>query len=344
MEKKTSRRVVILLVPGVLSLDAYGPYEAFCYATVLRAQRILGLPEDLGAPVPEELRAYDVVLAGLQAGPVPAMSGTQLLATHAIGELQGPIDTLIVAGGDLRMAQKELLESDQVVSQVRRLSEGARRIGATCTGTFVLALAGMLEGRRATSHWNACDVLQAMFPKVHVDPHPIHIRDDRFYTSAGGTTGIDLALAMISEDHGAALAHAVARQLVLYVQRPAAQAQLSVPLICQRAETSSLRDLQDWLLDNLTSDLTIPALASRTGMSERNFARAFKREVGMTPARYVESLRLEAALRKLRLGHEGIEQVAADVGFPCAETFRRAFVRRYGESPATIRAASVSEA
>ena len=336
-QQEVPARVVVLMLPGVLSIDVYGPYEAFSYASALRAERLLGLAEDPTAEFPDAMRAYDPLLVGLEAGPVKASSRTHLLATHAASQLDGPIDTLIVAGGDLRMARDELFVSGVAVAEVKRLAGLSRRVAATCTGTFVLALAGLLEGRLATTHWNACDLLMGLFPQVRVDPTPIHVQDGRFYTSAGGTTGIDLALAMIAEDHGASLAHAVARHLVLYVQRPATQAQLSVPLVCQRAETRSLRDLQDWILEHLTEDLSIPSLAGRVGMSERNFARAFKKEVGVTPARYVESLRVEAARRKLELGTQGLDQIAADVGFANTETFRRAFARRYEQSPAAFR-------
>lgn len=336
-----ARPVVILMLPGVLSIDVYGPYEAFSYASTLRYARLFGLQEDPTAEIPDVMRIYEPILAGLEAGPIKASSRTFLLASHATSQLTAPIDTLIVAGGDLRMASDELFGSGVAIAEVQRLAALSRRVAATCTGTLVLAQAGLLEGRLATTHWNACDLLRLLFPQVRVDPTPIHVQDGRFYTSAGGTTGIDLALAMIAEDHGAALAHAVARHLVLYVQRPAAQAQLSVPLVCQRAETRSLRDLQDFILEHLTDDLSVPALASRVGMSERNFGRAFSREVGVTPARYVESLRVEAARRKLELGTQSLDEVAAEVGFANAETFRRAFVRRYDQPPAAFRSEAI---
>lgn len=332
-----SPRVVIFLLPGVLSLDAFGPFEAFSCASVLSAQRSLGWAEDPGGRVPDALRAYRVELVGLHAGPVPAMNGTHIVAQTAADTIEDPFDTLLVAGGDLRFTRESPQSKDEAIAEVQRLASLARRVAATCTATFILALAGLLEGRRATSHWAFCETLRATFPQIEIDAQPIYVKDGKYYTSAGGTAGIDLALALIAEDHGNSLANAVARFLVLYIQRPQAQAQLSIPLVCQRADSKDLRDLQTFILDNLRADLSVPALADRVVMGVRTFSRRFKQEVGLTPARYVESIRVEAGLRKLQLGQGSVAQIADEVGFGSAETFRRSVERCYGECPSALR-------
>jgi transcriptional regulator GlxA family with amidase domain len=211
-------------------------------------------------------------------------------------------------------------------------------VSSVCTGAFVLAKAGLLDGRRATTHWASCDRLAARYPAVTVEPDPIFVRDGNVYTSAGVTAGMDLALALVEEDLGRKTALEVARRLVLFVKRPGGQSQFSAQLAAQTADREPLRELQDWIGGNLDADLSVPALARRAHMSERNFARAFRRELGLTPAAYVEIARVESARMALESAATPVEVVARQAGFGTVETMRRAFHRRLGVGPADYRA------
>jgi transcriptional regulator GlxA family with amidase domain len=206
-----------------------------------------------------------------------------------------------------------------------------------CTGAFLLAEAGLLDGRRATTHWSACDALARRYPAVAVDRDPIYVRDGDVWSSAGITAGMDLALAMVEDDLGHEVALQTARWLVLFVQRPGGQAQFSASLAAQRAERAPLRELQAWILDHVDGDLSVPALAARAHMSPRHFARAFAKEVGVTPAAYVETVRVERARQQLERGVASLEAVAHACGFGSAEVMRRAFHRRLGVAPSTYR-------
>jgi transcriptional regulator GlxA family with amidase domain len=224
--------------------------------------------------------------------------------------------------------------------ELQRVAASARRLASVCTGSFLLAQAGLLDGKRATTHWAALDFLERLYPQVHVERDPIFTRDGNVYTSAGASTGMDLALALVRDDHGAKLAHEIARWLVLYMQRPAGDAQHSLPLRAQKSESTPIRDLKAWILEHPRADLSVPALAARAGMSVRNFARAFRREVAMTPANYVEAVRVEAARRKLEIGSGSLDEIAVEVGFGAVETLRRAFVRQTGKSPSACRSSA----
>jgi transcriptional regulator GlxA family with amidase domain len=214
-----------------------------------------------------------------------------------------------------------------------------RRLASVCTGAFLLAEAGLLDGRRATTHWSACAALARRYPRVRVDPDPIFVRDGAVVTSAGVTSGMDLALALVEEDHGREVALGVARWLVLFLKRPGGQAQFSAQLSSQLASRQPIQELQAWIVENVHRDLSVAVLAARAGMSPRNFARVFTREVGATPALFVETARVEAARRRLEEdGGRGIEAVAAECGFGSAETLRRAFLRRLRVNPADYRA------
>ena len=271
-------------------------------------------------------RAHVVSRAG---EPIRASCGLQF-ATTSIAEVDGPIDTLVVAGAadmDARRPRPEL------VHHVRRLATDARRVTSVCSGAFVLASAGLLDGRRATTHWAECDLLQRRYPDVTVDLDAIYVQDGNVWSSAGVTAGIDLALALVADDHGRQAAATVARQLVVYLRRTGGQAQFSALLAAQTADTEPIRDLLSWLPDHLTDDLTIPALASHLNLSERQFSRVFKAEVGTTPADHVELARLEAACRLLESTHGSIELVAQTCGFGTPETMNRSFQRRLHTTP-----------
>jgi transcriptional regulator GlxA family with amidase domain len=214
----------------------------------------------------------------------------------------------------------------------------SRRFGSVCTGALVLAEAGLLDGRRATTHGNWCEELARDYPRVTVDPAPIYVRDGNCYTSAGVTAGIDLALALVQEDLGRSAALKVAQMMVVFLQRPGGQSQFSATLMAQTSESRPLSDLLAWLPDNIRRDLSIESLARRAAMSPRNFARLFREEVGKTPARYVEELRLEAARRQIESTAMTLEEVAMCCGITSAEILRRAFVRRLGVTPRHYRA------
>jgi transcriptional regulator GlxA family with amidase domain len=223
------------------------------------------------------------------------------------------------------------------VRWVRAMAPRVRRLGSVCSGSFVLAEAGLLDGRRATTHWEWCATLAERYPAVTVASDPIFVRDGKIYTSAGVTAGMDLALALVEEDHGRELALEVARQLVMFLRRPGGQSQFSAQLAAQTADREPLRDLQSWISEHPEADLSVPALARRVAMSPRNFARVFTREVGMTPARFVESVRVEAARRRLEESASGVDSVAAACGFGTAESMRRAFLRIVRVPPAAYR-------
>jgi transcriptional regulator GlxA family with amidase domain len=310
------RRVVIVAFPGVQTLDVTGPAE------VLRAATKLHPP------------GYEVTVAAPEEGPLRTSTVT-LAPDLPLRACRFPLDTLIVAGGT---GARRAEEDEALIAWLRKAAKRSRRVTSVCTGAFLLARAGLLDGRRATTHWASCADLAARYPAVAVEADPIFVRDGNVATSAGVTAGMDLALALVEEDLGRDVALEAARWLVLFLKRPGGQAQFSAQLAAQTAERPSLRDLQAWIPDHLDEDLSVPALARRSAMSERNFARAFRRETGMTPAAYVEYARVESARIALETGALPVENVAAQSGFGTVETMRRAFRRRVGVSPADYRA------
>jgi transcriptional regulator GlxA family with amidase domain len=341
-----TRRVVIFAPPGAFSLDVLGSFEIFHAAARLLALRKAKPPfaiKDATVFDGQEL-AYEVELAGTRKGKLDSLSGAGLFATSSIASVHAPIDTLIVAGGDITRMLRALDEQPEIKTALRRLAKRARRVASICTGSFVLASLGLLDGKRATTHWAACDLLQARHPAIRVEREPIFTREDNLYTSAGATTGMDLCLALVRDDHGSEISREVARWLVLYVERPASQPQLSASLRAQAADHKPLRDLQLWIAEHPDADLSVTALAARVSMSVRNFARAFKRELSETPATYVAGVRVETAIRKLELGTASIEEVASQVGFGSVDALRRAFVRKTGRSPSALRQAAAGSA
>ena len=311
------RRIVIVAFPGVQTLDVVGPTEVFDAADRLRGRG-----------------EYRVEVVATEPEALATGSGLQLVPHRTLAGVRGPIDTLLVAGG---RGVAEAQEDELLIRWLRSAAPRARRVASVCTGSFLLARAGLLDGRRATTHWASCDELARRYPDVDVQRSPIFVADGDVYTSAGVTAGIDLALALVEDDLGAAVARDAARWLVLFLRRPGDQAQFTARPSWQPAEREPLRDLQSWIADNLSADLSVPALAERAFMSPRNFARAFRREVGMTPAAYVESVRLERARSELESGDTPVEAVAAMCGFGTVETMRRAFQRRFNVNPAAYR-------
>jgi transcriptional regulator GlxA family with amidase domain len=229
------------------------------------------------------------------------------------------------------------MENAGLISWIRRTAPRARRVASVCSGAFLLGEAGLLDGRRATTHWAVCDALQRRYPWARVEGDPIFVRDGKISTSAGVTAGMDFALELVKEDGGRDLALAAARWLVMFLRRPGGQSQFSVQLRSQVAERRGLRDLQSWIADHLAADLSVPALARRSRMSPRNFARAFRREIGLTPAAYVEAQRVEGARRLLETADLSVAEVASACGFARVETMHRAFRRGVRVSPGQYR-------
>lgn len=310
------RHILVLAVDGAQSLDVLGPIEAFHYA-------------ELQAP-----GTYKVELVGpSDSGYITAASGV----TIGVRPLPSPPprhDTLVIAGGE---GARRATGDQELLEWIVQASRRARRTTSVCTGAYLLAAAGLLDGHQATTHWNYCDDLAERFPQVKLDPEPVFVRDGDLWTSAGVTAGMDLTLALIEDDLGPEIALAVARMLVVFLKRPGGQAQFSGALSVQQATRPALRELQAWIASHLDEDLSVAKLAERAGFSERSFARAFRHEVGQTPAAYVEALRVERARTLLEDGAPALEAVAQGAGFSSTEVLRRAFHRHVGVSPADYR-------
>jgi transcriptional regulator GlxA family with amidase domain len=318
------RRIAMLAVRDAQILDIIGPLEVFS-----RAARLMSDEGRRGPP------AYVVEIVAPRAGRLAMSSGVALIAARGFDAVKGGIDTLLVTGG---RGVRPALGDARVLGFIQRMATRVRRLGSVCTGAFLLAEAGLLDGKRATTHWRSAAELATRYPRVTVDPDPIFIRDGRIYTSAGVTAGMDLALALVEEDHGTEVARETARELVMFVQRPGGQSQFSVQLAHQIAQRDPIASLQAWLPDHLDRPLPMDALARRTGMSPRNFSRVFTQQVGSTPARYVEQLRLEASRRMLEQTDASTDGIATTCGFGTAESMRRAFVRHLGIAPSAYRA------
>ena len=312
----SARRVLVLAVDGAQSLDILGPVEVLHTAAVL---------------APDAGYRVELVAPG---GGFVALSNGLALQAEPLPEPVPRHDTLLVAGG---LGTRAAIDDPRIVAWVAAAAARARRTASVCTGAFLLAEAGLLAGRCATTHWRWCDSLARRHPDVALDPDAVFVRDGDVWTSAGVTAGIDLALALVEEDVGRGVALEVARELVVFLKRPGGQAQFSHALAAQQAANPALRELQAWIAGHLHEDLSIAALAERANLTERSFSRAFHREIGQTPAAYVEGLRIEQARMLLEDGAESLEAVAQSTGFHSAEVLRRAFRRRVGVSPAAYR-------
>jgi transcriptional regulator GlxA family with amidase domain len=312
-----SRFVVVLVYPGVVAMDIFGPLEAFATANII-ARRPL----------------YRLAIAGMTMAPVDTSLGIRITPSVAVADIKEPIDTLLVSGG---FGQAEASCDKRLLAWLRVEHQRARRCGSICTGAFVLAAAGLLDGKRATTHWAMAEELSRRYPKVAVEVDRIFVRDGSVYTSAGVTTGIDLALGMIEEDHGRTLALRAARSLVVHLKRPGGQSQFSNLLLAQFAASPPVRLVQEWALENLTADLSVKSLAKRAHMSERTFRRAFAEETGKTPRDFVERIRVDAARGLFEEAQLPAQAVATRCGFETVDNLRRAFVRRLGVTPQRYR-------
>lgn len=304
------RNVLVLVYDGVQSLDVTGPVEVFAGAGRYRVRTV----SPGGAAVRTSSGLTLVPDGGLE------------------DERPGPRTTVLVPGGR-HTADFE----PRLTDWLRAHGGGAERLVSVCTGGLLLAEAGLLDGRRATTHWNACERMARDYPRVAVDPDPIYVRDGPVATSAGVTAGIDLALALVEEDHGRDLAMAIARHLVVFLRRPGGQAQFSAQLAAQTARREPLRDVQHWVAEHPAEDLGVEALAARARLSPRHFARAFRAETGVTPGRYVERVRVEHARRLLEETGDGVAEISRACGYRTPEALRRAFLKTLGQPPSEYR-------
>lgn len=311
--RMAQRTVLVVLFDGVQSLDVTGPVEVFAGAE----QHTPG--------------TYRLCTASLDGAPVRTSSGLTVVPDGVLDGAPEP-HTLLVPGG--RGSRRP---DPRLTDWLRRHGPRAERLVSVCTGALLLAGAGLLDGRRATTHWAHSGRLARDHPAVEVDPDPIYIRDGHVATSAGVTSGIDLALALVEEDLGRETALTVARHLVVFLRRPGNQAQFSAQLAAQTARREPLREVQQWITEHPGADLSVEALAARAALSPRHFARAFHAETGMTPGRYVDRVRLEHARRLLEDTGDGVEEISRASGYGTPEAMRRAFVRTLGSSPAEYR-------
>lgn len=277
---------------------------------------------------------YRVRLVTPGARPIDCGPTVTLHTSERLERVTGPIDTLLVSGG---IGSQDAAANRLILAHIRRLARESRRVASVCTGTWILAAAGLLDGRRATTHWRWAGQLATRHPEVHVDPDPIFIRDGNVYTSAGVTSALDLTLALIEEDNGAELARTVARQLVTYLQRPGNQAQMSMFTAAPPPSDSLVKRVVDHITGHLDADLTVAALAARAGVSERHLTRLFLHHLGQTPGRFVRQARAEAAAHLLASTSLPMATVAGRCGFGTAETLRQAFIDRYGVPPSHYR-------
>ena len=312
------KRIVLLVVPPVDELDLVGPVEVFG-----TANRLLG-----------GRTAYAVeVVTTTRDRKIDGTCGLSLLAQRHYHDVDGRADSVLVICG----VGARTMRDRALFGWLRRVAGTARRLGSVCVGGFLLAEAGILDGRRATVHWRYARELADRYPRVAVDPRPTWVQDGNIYTSAGISAGIDLALAWVEEDFGTAAALRVARELVLFLRRPGGQDQISVSLETQASHTKSMHELQVWMTEHLDQPLSVATLADRVTMSARNFARVFAQEFGTTPGHYLLQLRVEAARRLLEQTDKSLVQVASACGFQSADVMRRAFLRALGTAPLRYR-------
>jgi transcriptional regulator GlxA family with amidase domain len=313
------RRVGFVIFENFQLLDAAGPIAAF-------EMPMRGLD-----PPPYEITLIAPLEKGLRSGPVRSSCGVPMVAEALPREPK--FDTLIVSGG---LGTRAMMKDEEMLDFVRRASKTARRTCSVCTGSFVLAAAGLLDGKRATTHWRSTPYFQDKFPQAKLEPDCIYTHDGKVWTSAGITAGIDLALALIADDLGEEVARRAAQELVVYHRRPGGQSQFSALLDIERTE-GRFTPLLAWMRERLEEPLEVEALAAQANMSPRNFSRAFKAETGVTPAKAVERLRLETAREQVERSTDPIDVIAERAGFGDSERMRRAFVRAFGQPPQALR-------
>jgi transcriptional regulator GlxA family with amidase domain len=316
------RRIALIGFDGLQSLDLVGPMEVFSIANTTRPN----------VPWP-----YDVILASPNGGEIVSNGGLRIAGTTALAKLPAAIDTIVIAGGSDAGVDRAIAQTN-LVGWLQQRAKQTRRIASVCSGAFVLAAAGFLDGRRATTHWNACADLKKSRPAIRLESDAIFVAEPPFYTSAGVTAGIDLCLSFVEADCGAATALAVARHLVLFMRRPGGQTQFSAGLNVQAAATPKLRTLVSDIASEPMGDLSLPALAARAGMAERTFSRLFHQETGTTPVAFVEVARVDRAKALLETSDWPLARVAERAGFGSLDALHRAFLKRVGATPGDYRA------
>jgi transcriptional regulator GlxA family with amidase domain len=321
----TPKHVAIIGYEDMMSLDLTGPLEAFASAHIKNAK---------GTYEP----CYKVTIAALGAKSFCSESGLRMTAACSLSSLRR-VDTLIIPGG---RAMRDAVISAKLSGWIQQSSRDIRRIATVCTGIYGLAPTGLLNGCRVTTHWMFCRDLATRYPKIKVEADALYIRQGKFYTSAGVTAGIDLSLALIEEDFGPQVALAVARELVVYLKRPGGQEQYSEPLKFQAQASSRFADLAPWMVAHLERDLSVERLAEQVCLCPRQFSRRFKQEFNSAPAAFVQRLRLDEARKRLSEAESSVEAVARSVGFQDTDSFRRAFVKRFGVAPSIFRGRFVS--
>jgi transcriptional regulator GlxA family with amidase domain len=322
--RRSPRRVVIIGYPDAELLDIACPSD------------VLDAANQLGARPPYEIR-----LASVDGKPIRCMSGLTLVAQQRIDQVEGDLDTVIVSGGG---GYEEAAADVRLITHLRRLAETSRRVASVCTGATVLAAAGLLNGRRATTHWRYAARMARHYPAVTVDPVPLFVKHGNVYTSAGVTSALDLALAFVEEDHGATMAREVARSLVTYLQRPGNQAQVSMFLSGPPPEHRMVRELTSYISESLDGDLGTPALAGRAGVSTRQLTRLFDAHLHTTPSRYVRTVRTEAAAHLLSTTELPLVAIARRCGFGSTETLRQSFLDHYDTPPSSYRRVHLRQA
>lgn len=322
MVSRKEKHIVILATQKTSILDIAGPMDVFAKAA-----------DQLKRSNATEIYKIHVVAADENLK-IETATGLPILAECTLEDFKHPIDTFLVAGYP---RIPEVVENKRPISWLQENHQKIRRIGSVCAGAFLLAESGLLNGRNATTHWNLCEKLALQYPEIKVDPDPIFVKDDNIYTSAGISAGMDLALAMVEEDFGRDTALNVARTLVLYLKRPGNQSQFSIALLHQKVDYQPIQDLLDWLPEHLNDKLTVEKLANQVSMSPRNFARVFIRETGITPAKYLEKLRVETARRRLEESNLSLDEISFECGLGSADTLRRLFLRHLKTTPSTYR-------
>lgn len=314
-----TRIIHVLAFDNAQVLDVTGPLQVFASTNDLARQRGLPLP-------------YAASVIAAQTTPVMTSAGLALLA-EPLPAADTPCDTLVIAGG---WGVYGAAEDAELVAWVKQKAQHTRRMASVCTGAFLLAASGLLDGCRVATHWTRCEELGRKYPLLTVESNPIFIQQGAVWTSAGVTAGIDLCLALVEEDLGRAVALEVARHLVVFLKRPGGQSQFSAALSLQKGDTR-FADLHAWIAENLSLDLNIPTLAAQAGMSERSFVRHYRAETGQTPARAVELIRVDAARRQLADSTASVKRIAVQCGFGCEETLRRSFLRALDVTPQAYR-------
>lgn len=321
-KSKSRKRVLLVAMPDGDPFDLIGPLTVLNDAN-WHLERS-GRP-DLG---------YDIEVVSNEAGTVYEVSGFRMVVDRLCYDIDGAVDTVVFEACDY---EEKCLKDTRFIEWVREISQRARRLATACIGTYILAEAGLLDNRRATTHWSACEHFQARYGEVELDPEPIFVKDGKFYSSAGVTSILDLMLALVEEDYGPELALRVAQSMVMFLRRPASQAQFSTQLNASSAEDKNIRAIMAHIAENPDSELGVEMLARMASMSPRNFTRVFTREVGMTPGKFVEQSRLESARARLEQSSSPINQVARECGYRTADGMRVAFDRNLGVGPREYR-------